>query len=69
MAGFVAYRTRTTEYQKRFWINGFAGGFTTMSSLAFILHESTPLRGFGYALASLLVSLLIVNLLRDKAKP
>ena len=39
-----------------------------MSSLAFILHESTPLRGFGYALASLLMSLLIVNILRDKAK-
>jgi fluoride ion exporter CrcB/FEX len=67
VAGFVAYRMRSTQYQRRFWINGFAGGFTTMSSLAYILHESTPLRGFGYALASLLVSMLIVNLLRDKA--
>lgn len=59
---------KTTEYQKRFWINGFAGGFTTMSSLAVILHESTPIRGFVYALSSLLVSLLILNLLSNKAK-
>ena len=67
VAGFVAYRMKASEYQKRFWINGFAGGFTTMSSLAYILHEATPLRGFGYAIASLLVSVLILNLLRDQA--
>jgi len=68
VAGFVAYRMTASEYQKRFWINGFAGGFTTLSSLAFILHGSSPIRGFGYVLASVLVSLLILNLLRDKAK-
>ena len=48
--------------------NGFAGGFTTLSSLAFILHGSSPIRGAGYALASILTSLLILNLLKDKAK-
>ena len=68
VAGFVAYRMKPTTNQRLFWITGFAGGFTTLSSLAFILHESSPIRGFGYALASLLVSLLILNLLRDKAK-
>jgi len=68
VAGFVAYRAAPTPNQKLFWITGFAGGFTTLSSLAFILQGSSPIRGFSYALASLLVSLLILNLLRDKAK-
>jgi CrcB protein len=68
VAGFVAYRIKTTEYQRLFWITGFAGGFTTMSSLAFILHGSSPVSGLLYAAASLAVSLLILNILRDKAK-
>ena len=68
VAGFVAYRMKTTEYQRLFWITGFSGGFTTMSSLAFILHESNPLSGMLYAAASLAVSLLILNILKDKAK-
>ena len=68
VAGFVACRMKTTEYQRLFWITGFAGGFTTMSSLAFIVHESSPVSGLLYAFASLAVSLLILNILRDKAK-
>jgi len=68
VAGFLAYRMKTTEYQRLFRITGFAGGFTTMSSLAFIVHESSPVSGLLYAFASLAVSLLILNILRDKAK-
>ena len=68
VAGFLAYRMKTTEYQRLFWITGFAGGFTTMSSLAFIVHESSPVSGLLYAFASLAVSLLILNIWRDKAK-
>ena len=68
VAGFVAYRMTPTPRQKLFWITGFAGGFTTLSSLAFILHGSSPIRGFGYGLASLLVSLLIMDLLKDTAE-
>ena len=68
VAGFVAYRMKTTEYQRLFWITGFAGGFTTMSSLAFIVHGSNPVSGLLYAAASLAVSLLILNILKDKAK-
>ncbi|MEI7723024.1 MAG: CrcB family protein [Actinomycetota bacterium] len=66
VAGFVAYRISATPSQKLFWITGFAGGFTTLSSLAFVLQGSNPISGFGYAFASLLVSLLILNLLRPK---
>jgi CrcB protein len=68
VAGFVAYRSNATAKQRLFWITGFAGGFTTLSSFAFILHGSSPIRGFGYAIASLLTSLLILNLLKEKAK-
>jgi CrcB protein len=68
IAGLVAYRLKTNLRQRLFWITGFAGGFTTLSSFAFIIHEATPIRGFGYALASLLTSLLILNLLKDEAK-
>ncbi len=66
VAGLVAYRISTTASQKLFWITGFAGGFTTLSSLAFVLQGSSLISGFGYALASLLLSLLIINLLRPK---
>ena len=68
VAGFVAYRMKTTEYQRLFWITGFAGGFTTLSSFAFILHAATPLSGFIQALESLLVSLIILRILKGKAK-
>jgi CrcB protein len=68
LAGYVAYRMKTTITQRLFWITGFSGGFTTMSSLAFILHESNPVSGVLYAAASLAVSLLILNILKDKAK-
>jgi CrcB protein len=66
VAGAVAYRISATPSQKLFWITGFAGGFTTLSSLAFVLQGSTLISGFGYAFVSLLVSILILNLLRPK---
>lgn len=68
VAGFVAYRMTVSPQQKLFWITGFAGGFTTLSSFAFILQGSTLISGFGYALTSLLVSLLILNLVRGKSR-
>ena len=69
VAGFVSYRMKTTEYQRLFWITGFAGGFTTLSSLAFILHGTSPLSGFIQALGSLVISLLILTLLKSKVQP
>jgi CrcB protein len=68
VAGFVAYRMTVSPQQKLFWITGFAGGFTTLSSFAFILQGSTLISGFGYALTSLLVSLLILNLVRGQSR-
>ena len=68
VAGFVAYRMRTTEYQRLFWITGFAGGFTTLSSFAFILHGASPLNGFIQAAGSLLISLTILRILKGNVK-
>jgi CrcB protein len=67
-AGFVAYRTNTTINQKIFWITGFAGGFTTLSSFAFILHESNMARGLIYGFISLATSVIILQLLKVRAK-
>lgn len=68
IAGIVAYRIPATQSQKLFWITGFAGGFTTLSSFAFILQGSNLISGFGYAFTSLLISLLILNLIRGKSR-
>ena len=68
VAGVVAYRMTVSPQQKLFWITGFAGGFTTLSSLAFVLQGLTLISGFGYAFASLLISLLILNLVRGKSR-
>lgn len=68
IAGIVAYRISATPSQKLFWITGFAGGFTTLSSFAFILQGSNLISAFGYAFASLLISLLILNLVRGKSR-
>lgn len=68
IAGIVAYRISATPSQKLLWINGFAGGFTTLSSLAFVLQGSNVISGLIYAFASLLVSLLILNFLHPKSK-
>jgi len=68
VAGFVAYRINPTQEQRLFWITGFAGGFTTLSSFALILHESSPLKGFLIASVSFLLSLLILNFLRPKVR-
>ena len=68
IAGIVAYRNSATPSQKLFWITGFAGGFTTLSSLAFVLQGATLISGFGYAFASHLISMLILNLVRGKSR-
>ena len=60
---------KASDYQARFWINGFAGGFTTLSSFAFILQGSELISGVIYATVSLVTSLVILRTLRGKSKP
>ena len=68
IAGTVAFRLKPTHSQRLFWIPGFAGGFTTLSSLAFILHGSDLISGAIYAFASLFTSLVILVALKGKSK-
>uniref|UniRef100_UPI004049BB6F fluoride efflux transporter FluC n=1 Tax=Candidatus Planktophila sp. TaxID=2175601 RepID=UPI004049BB6F len=67
VAGTVAYKLALSESRRTFWISGFAGGFTTMSSLAFLMQSSSVLYGFFYGLLSLLCSIAILKLLNRKA--
>jgi fluoride ion exporter CrcB/FEX len=68
IAGYLAYRLSASEDQKLFWIAGFAGGFTTLSSLAFILHGSNLVSGLIYAALSFMCSIAILALLQKGAK-
>lgn len=61
VAGVVAYRVKTDDSGRLFWIPGFAGGFTTMSSLAYILSDLHPIPSFLYGVITLLASLLILE--------
>ncbi|MFZ9100452.1 MAG: FluC/FEX family fluoride channel [Candidatus Planktophila sp.] len=61
VAGVVAYRVKTGDSGRLFWIPGFAGGFTTMSSLAYILSDLHPIPSFLYGVITLLASLLILE--------
>jgi len=67
VAGVIAYRAQSSEAIRLFWITGFAGGFTTMSSLAYVLSDAAPLVGFGNALATLLTSLAILKILQSRS--
>lgn len=64
VAGIVAYRMKTGDSGRLFWITGFAGGFTTMSSLSYILSDLHPITSVLYAAATLLASLLVLESLK-----
>ena len=64
----AAYRMKTTEAKQLFWITGFAGGFTTFSSLALISTEESIIKSSIYITSMLIVSLLILIALRPQVK-
>lgn len=39
IAGLIGYQEHSSEARRLFWITGFAGGFTTFSSLAYFMAE------------------------------
>lgn len=67
IAGIFAFQIKRSESTRLFWITGFAGGFTTMSSLAYVLSDAAPLVGLGYALATLLTSLAILKIVQSRS--
>jgi len=64
----AAYRMKATEAKQLFWITGFAGGFTTFSSLALISTEESIVTSSIYVTAMLVISMLVLTVLRPKAK-
>jgi CrcB protein len=68
VAGVIAYRLKSSEKMRLFWITGFAGGFTTMSSLAYVLSDIAPLMSIGYATATLLTSLAILKIVQLRSR-
>jgi CrcB protein len=59
---------KATEAKQLFWITGFAGGFTTFSSLALISTEESIVTSSIYVTAMLVISMLVLTALRPKAK-
>ena len=59
---------KATEAKQLFWITGFAGGFTTFSSLALISNEESIVTSSIYVTAMLVISMLVLTVLRPKAK-
>ena len=64
VAAAVSKSLRYTSQQKLLWINGFAGGLTTFSSLAVLTLDTTILGGVLYLFitcAATVVSLFLVR--------
>lgn len=59
---------QASEAKQLFWITGFAGGFTTFSSLAMISTEESIITSSIYVTAMLVISILVLTALRPKTK-
>lgn len=68
VAGIIAYRVKPSATSEIFWISGFAGGFTTFSSVALIYSQSETWRGFIYFFAMVLVSLAVLRFISPKVE-
>lgn len=68
VAGVISYRMKPTESQELFWITGFAGGFTTFSSVAVIYANSSGVKGFLYFFETVLLSLILLRLIQRRVK-
>lgn len=60
VAGWVGFHESSTSNQRLFWITGFAGGFTTFSSLSYFLTELALVEASLLAGLTLILSLSIL---------
>ena len=67
LAAIGTYRLSLTTEQKLFWIPGFSGGFTTYSAFALLLYDLTIAQAGFYIIASLVLSLAIIRVIRAGA--
>ena len=66
LAGWVGFRESSTSNQRLFWITGFAGGFTTFSSLSYFLTELALVEASLLAGLTLILSLSILAALEKR---
>ena len=67
LAGWIGYRDQVTATQRLFWITGFAGGFTTFSSLSYFIAELQLIEAAFLAGLTLVLSLSILATLSKKS--
>ena len=68
VAGLFAYRLNSTELMKIFLIPGFAGGFTTFSSVAVLHAQQSSIKMVIYFHTMILVSLFALYLIKPKSR-
>lgn len=64
VAAICTYRFTLTTDQRLFLVTGFAGGFTTYSAFALLLYGLTLAQAGLYIVASLILSLGLIRLIR-----
>lgn len=62
-AGLIGYRVQVTGAKHIFWITGFAGGFTTFSSLAYFMAELQLIEAAFLAGLTLILSLSLLTVI------
>lgn len=66
LAGWFGFRESSAKHQRLFWITGFAGGFTTFSSLSYFLTELALVEASLLAGLTLILSLSILATLEKR---
>lgn len=67
IAGSIGNSGEVSRTKHLFWITGFAGGFTTFSSLSFYLTELNPVDASILAGLTLILSLALLAALGKKS--
>jgi CrcB protein len=67
LAAVCTYRLTLTTDQRLFLVPGFSGGFTTYSAFAVLLYDLTLAQAGLYIIASLILSLALIRVIRAGA--
>ncbi|MGA1706097.1 MAG: fluoride efflux transporter FluC [Candidatus Nanopelagicaceae bacterium] len=67
LAGYIGFNASRSEFARLFWITGFAGGFTTFSSLAYFMTELPLVESALLAGITLILSLSILAAMAKKS--
>ena len=68
VAAICTYRLTLSFERQLFFVAGFAGGFTTYSAFALLLYDLTLAQGGLYIVASLVLSLAMIRVIRAGAR-